>query len=353
MLETIREYAAERLEERPDADETRRRHLDYYVDWYAERRERRLGESPLTGDYERDEQEHENAQAALAFAERSGAGEAELRLSDAVSMFWRARGLYEHGRGRLEAALARAPDAGPETRAWAFSALSLTSWPIGRWDEAYRHAEQSFDIFDRLDDDHGRAFAVAARGIAADGLGKAEEALRCYDDAERFYRRVGAVHALAIVLNNLGYSFLHQGKPERAEPLLREANELLPSEGSNVLNLGLVAFRLGRAEEAAGFYARGLRIGLDEQNPEYQFYGLEGLACVAAVRGDDRLAARLWGASETLRESINAPLQGCERETHDEIVAGSRERLGANVLQAAWAEGRALAAGAAVALALS
>ena len=117
------------------------------------------------------------------------------------------------------------------------------------------------------------------------------------------------------MLNNRGYSLISQGDFERAEALLRESNELLPDEGSNILNLGLVALCLGRPDEAAVLYAQGLQVGLEEQNPEFQFYGLEGLACIAATRGNDRVAARLWGASETLRESINAPLGGSERIT--------------------------------------
>ncbi|HEU5213492.1 MAG TPA: tetratricopeptide repeat protein, partial [Gaiellaceae bacterium] len=353
MLETIREYAAERLEERPDADETRRRHLGYFVDWYTQRKESRLGDPPLVGDYERDEQEHENAQVALAFAQGSGAADAELRLCDGVSMFWRVRGLFDHGRSRLEAALARATDAPAEHRAWALTDLAHMSWPIGRWDDAYRLGNEAVELFDRLDDDRGRAFASNTLGIAADGLGRTEEAVRFYEDAEEAFRRAGAVHALGVVLNNRGYSLLMQGRPGPAEAILREADGLFPNDGSIVLNLGLAAFQQGRVDEAAAGYIRGLRIGLEGGNPEIQFYGLEGLACVAAARGEHAMAARLWGASETLRESINAPLQGGERLTHDEQVARSRDELGADALNAAWAEGRAMDAEAATALALS
>ena len=113
MLETIREYAAERLEESGEVEELRRRHAAYFLG-LAEEAEPNLRGSP--GDWlDRLEREHDNFRAALDRLEASGAGETALRLAAALWRFWYLKGHLAEGRQRLEGVLrdGRPSDGGP------------------------------------------------------------------------------------------------------------------------------------------------------------------------------------------------------------------------------------------------
>ena len=112
MLETIREYAVERLEESGDVDELRRRHADYFLA-LAEEAEPNLRGSP--GDWlDRLEAEHDNFRAALDRLEASGESERGLRLAGALWRFWYLRATWRRpASSRERAARRRASDGGP------------------------------------------------------------------------------------------------------------------------------------------------------------------------------------------------------------------------------------------------
>jgi hypothetical protein len=71
-------------------------------------------------------------------------------------------------------------------------------------------------------------------------------------------------------------------------------------------------------------------------------FGLEGLARVVAVRGEVSWAARLWGAVQTLRETVGAPIPPVERPAYESGVTAARAQLGEQAFAAAWAEGRTM-----------
>ena len=114
MLETIREYAAERLEESGEAEELRRRHAEHFLALAEEAEPNLRGRSPREW-LDRLEREHDNLRAALDRLEASGESELALRLAGALWRFWYLRGHLAEGRRRLESALRsrRASDGGP------------------------------------------------------------------------------------------------------------------------------------------------------------------------------------------------------------------------------------------------
>ena len=104
LLETIREYAAERLEQLGEGQETRRRHAEYLVSWLEPRDDERL-EGSLIGQYQQEDAEQENARAALAWTLDAGEAELSLRLAAALRFYWFARFNLSEGRRWLDAAL--------------------------------------------------------------------------------------------------------------------------------------------------------------------------------------------------------------------------------------------------------
>ena len=170
---------------------------------------------------------------------------------------------------------------------------------------------------------------------------------------EAIYRELGNTGGLSSVLNNRGYSELVLGNYDAAEPLLRESLALGPARPSHVLlNLGLALLGSERPDEARTAFAQSLAEGASSETPEEVLYALEGLASVAASVAEDETAARLWGASEAVRESIGVILAPAELALHERLVPESRMRLGSDRFAAAWAEGKAMPTKQAVELAL-
>ena len=112
MLETIREYAGERLEELGERAALRQRHAEWFVEWSSERRRLRR-EAVILGEWERESDEYENLRSALAWLRSSGEIELELQLATALGGYWGISGYLSEGRAWLEDALTRADDVPP------------------------------------------------------------------------------------------------------------------------------------------------------------------------------------------------------------------------------------------------
>src|SRR5262249_3068189 len=111
LLETVRQYAQDRLIESGEAETAQGRHLDFFLE-LAERAERELRRHEQVQWLDRLETEHDNFRAALEWCRAEGTGgEAELRLAGALVWFWEQRSHLSEARQYLEAALSRDRDA--------------------------------------------------------------------------------------------------------------------------------------------------------------------------------------------------------------------------------------------------
>jgi predicted ATPase/class 3 adenylate cyclase len=352
LLETIREYAAERLEELGEGRETRRRHAEYLVSWLEPRDDERL-EGTLIGQYQQEDAEQENARAALAWTRDAGEAELSLRLAAALHFYWFARFNLSEGRRWLDTALERGSSAPPGLRARALLASGRLAWPQGDMEQVRAAAEEASAIFASEGDRLRLAASLTILRHAAESEGKHDDARSLEADAEAIYRELGNPTGLSRVLNNRGYGELVLGNYETAEALLRESIALGPDRPSHVLlNLGLALLGSGRPDEARAAFGESLAEGASAETPEEVLYALEGLASVAASVPEDETAARLWGASEAVRESIGVILAPAELALHERLVPESRARLGSHRFADAWAEGKAMPTEQAVELAL-
>ena len=354
MLETIREYALERLDELGEREPLRRRLTEWVLAASEERRIARR-DATLVGEWEREGDEYENIRAALAWTRDAGEIELELRLSTAVAAYWGVSGYLSEGRAWMEDALARGDSAPPLVRARALLACAGLPWRQDDPATSDRYATASYEIFVAEGEHRGAAEALMMRAISAEQAGDMETESRLHDEAEAIFRRIGLERPLASILNNRAYAALVQHQPERAEQLLAESVEIFRRLGGPwwlpLLNLGLTACITGRLDESERTFREAARAGVQSSERETVYYALEGLGCVRASRGDDLEAARYWGASEALRDSAGAKLQMVERDLHDRLVAEARERAG-DAFERSWAEGRSLSVAGAVALAV-
>ena len=228
------------------------------------------------------------------------------------------------------------------------------AWRQGDPDDSERLAADAQAVFERVGDRPSLAWALMARGIAAEWRGDLAAEASFYETAEEIFRELNHTQALGSILNNRAYAYIVAGDFASAEPRLRE----LAATASGMMKLfaatnhGLALARLGRIDEAAPRFAEVLVVPNEERSAEIQIYAVEGLGTVAGLRGDDVRAARLWGAAAAIREATGLALAAAEQKFHDEVVIAVRGRLGEEAFERAWDEGRRLSGEQAIELAL-
>ena len=379
MLETIREYAARRLGEGPDADAIRVRHLRHQVDLA------RTATDGLHGPEEagwlrilRDE--HDNMRAALDWAASAGRADDQVTLAAALSGYWVRDTHLREGRDRLRAALAD-PGAGqPAERAAALRNLASITGSLGDIRAAIDLAVESVALWEQTGDERGLADALrvasmeyndagdleAARRFATRALqhaelvgderlivsarhelaflagadGDLETARSLIGQNVQALRRAGDQNWLAGSLSNLGEVHRMLGDFQGAERHVREALGLLREQGDapslsvGLTTLGEILLGMDRLDEAQASLSEAIRVA-DEAHSIRELPGaLEALGLVQARLGDPELCVRLFGHADAIRSRSGArPASG------DDVLAAARETLGTAEFGEAWALG--------------
>ena len=355
MLDTVREYALERLDAIVEADAVRMRHAEHF----AALAEKAGGESSTPEDAALIEEEHDNLRAAIDWSHESGAVDLELRLVAALAIFWAVRDHLREGRTRIDAALQRGSEGSAPLRAKALAGGSRLALRMGDYEQAELLAAESLAIYRSLDDGAGTASALTRLGAAVSSRGDAERAIALHEESAAKYRELGDDRELAVVLSNLGYRLLLQGDHEQAKLLCEEALSIARKRGDPsgmplpLINLGLAWFMQERHDEALACFCQGLELSADLGHTVPLLYCLDGLAAVLAATGDPVQAATIIAAAETAAESTGASLEPFEQEIHEHTIEAAKQALGPREFAAAWATGRRLTIDEAVTRALT
>ena len=360
MLETIREYAAERLEGSSEADELRRRHADWFLR-LAHRAEPHLRKR--SGQWlDRIEREHDNVRAALDRLEASGETELVLELAAAVCWFWGLRGHLVEGRHRVELALAG--DGRPtRTRADALMGAADFALDLGDLATARRYAEEALAIQRALDDTWGAGYMLVTLGLtfAEDG-GDWLAAQRCFDESARLFREIGDEHEELEAVRRLAWSYEELGDRDRARALHEDNLRRARATGDEFVearSLGVLGSYLldeGRVDDAVPFLEEGYRLHRARADllPDRYWAGIMvcrfARALVLAAR--HATAARLISCFEAISEEIEGTVEPWVAEMNRETLTAIRRQIDDAVFSEAWEEGKALSADEAVALAL-
>ena len=223
MLETIREFAAERLDELVDAPSLRDGHAAWYVE-LAERARPELRAREARTWLERLDSEHANLRAALEHLLESGDADGALRLSGAIWPYWQTRGHWTEGRRYLTAAVALGADLEPErlvNSLWGGSILALWQGDI---DEGEQLASRILEISKTaVEQEHVYAVAIHLLAIVASRRGERDRALALLEESVAIGRGGGEQWLFSIALNNLGDQLMGEGEYERAIELFEES----------------------------------------------------------------------------------------------------------------------------------
>ncbi|HEY7957795.1 MAG TPA: tetratricopeptide repeat protein, partial [Polyangia bacterium] len=347
MLETVREYAAERLESSGEARAVRDRHLLYYVA-LAEATWPELFGSAQAKALARLDFERENLLAAHAWCDHADDGvELGVRLIHALKSYWINRGLAELFHRLAVEALARTR-AGDQTIARCralFNAGQIACW-LGRYAEARACLDESLAIARALGNTRRIAAALQPLGMACLGLGDPAAARAHLEEALALAREQGDQHDLVAALNAMAQLHRTQNDLDAAVPLYEQVVDLARKiDDRESIALGLLNLAMAIVDRGGARIPEMLLEVLaitDEtgSKPAAQSV-LEVSAGLAASRGEWDLAAQLFGAAETHAEKT-----GFRRDPADEaflapLMANASRALGESVFRAAEATGRA------------
>jgi predicted ATPase/Tfp pilus assembly protein PilF len=380
MLETVHEYAREKLRESGEAEELRRRHAEHFLSLVE-------GESGTSEGGRRPEwfqileDERDNFRTALSWSLESDEVEFGLRLAAALQPSWGRGGHYDEGRGWLEAVLAKRGRTSAEVRAKALNALGwLAQWQgdverasiaadeglqlsieegiesrvtnslrllagfIAEQRADYERAEGLFEESLKLGRAAGDGWTTAVAllhfGNVAVNQGENRRGLRLYEEAMALCRKSGYAALLADILVNLGYQCLLQGDYERATAHCEEAISLYREQGYMhartevpIDNLGWAALLRGDGEKAEILYQESLALCRELGNKLVAAESLQGLACVAGKRNETERSARLFGAADSLFRARNIVHLPAEQELREPYLTDARSN------EASWEEG--------------
>jgi non-specific serine/threonine protein kinase len=347
MLETIREYATERLEAGGDAGTWRRRHAQHFLA-LAEGAEPRLKSEEAPVWLVRLQREHDNLRGALVWTEAVGASELELRLAIALADFWRLHGHVGEGRAWLKSALSRSSDVPPTLRAKALNLSAVMAHRQGDHTHARSSLEEALAVYRELEDDGAVARTLSNLGGVAVLEGEYERATALFEETIPLFRAAGDDGALMITLSNLASMANRRGDHARGRVLGEEGLAVARRVGDkdqisvSLHNLGRAALEQHEQEDAGRRFAESLQLGVELGYTELIAYCLEAFAELAATRQDWERSARLLGAGAALFESLNVPIGDQERESYDLTVARCKERLGERAFADLEEEGSAM-----------
>jgi predicted ATPase/class 3 adenylate cyclase len=384
MLETVHEYAREKLEESGEAEELKGRHAGYFLA-LAEQAEPELRGPRQYEWLECLESEHDNLRAAFTWLLEDTEIESGLRLAVALRRFWHVRGYFEEGRRWLEQALAENGRASASVRVQALDAIGGLAHDQGDVDRAESAAREGLELSALAGLESGRVASLRRMmGITAEREGDYERATYLHEESLALFReaddtwsiaasllslanalvvreehgRAKELYREALVLSrksgdpeqhatglsNLGYEYLLEGDYEQATALNEEAARLYRDRGSRgglvyaLDNLAWAALACGDHERARALHEETLALCRELGDKLIGSESLEGLACAAAARGEAERSALLFGAASSLGYQ-QAPAESALREPY---LSSARSHLGATAWEAAWAEGQAM-----------
>jgi predicted ATPase/class 3 adenylate cyclase/Tfp pilus assembly protein PilF len=387
MLETIREYAAEKLAETGQDERIRESHAQYFLTLAEQAHQETKGANEPEW-LARLDRELGNLRAAMSwFLERLQA-EDELRLAGALDSYWLKRGYWTEGRRWMEAGLVASEWIQPAVRARVLRCLGVLAKSQGDFERGVPLLEDALALYRDLEDPEGTGMVLRNLGLFAIEQGKFERArtlveeaveiaqalgdrLRTaqglfqigqleaqqdrhalarerYQDALTLFRAEGSMSAVAMVLSNLGYIEIEEGKLAEAESQLEESLRisrklgLTEYNGYTILGLGMVSRKQGHLDRAGQQLRESLRLALEIGSPRIANMALFEIVLVILAAGDAERAARLTGAEKALRERLQTTLSAGQKVDEQHMLARLGGKLSEEELAQAQETGRAM-----------
>jgi predicted ATPase/class 3 adenylate cyclase len=353
MLETIREYAAERLEASDEAEELRRRHAEHFLD-LADQGTFVVMDATWV---DLVDAELDNVRGALDSAAATGQTQRVLSATASLRDFWFTRGYITEGRARLESALAADPEPTP-ARCSALIAASTAAVAGGDVPSARRHLDQALDAANSLGDPRLSALARLQEAWLLTESERWSDALAILDDVVPVLRDLGAWDAAIPANRTRAWIYEELGDMDRFWLLTEEnlehsrAHEHRRIEARALGALAEKAENEGRFDDARDLLVQSLSIDRQLGNVPFVSLDLVRFAVIHTRDGRPQRAARLIARAVAMFHEIGLSLESWMTREVEAATAAARAQLDGAAFDAAWEEGAKMSLDDAVALAL-
>jgi predicted ATPase/class 3 adenylate cyclase len=344
MLETLREYASERLEQSALADELRRRHAECFLA-LAERAANLLESDGLERSGPLVTADEDNFQEALEWAGSAGS-RLGLRLASALWRFWIERGRVTEARRRLEEFLSAGPHEPDGTFGWALVGLASCFYTQGELEAARELLEEALPLLRNAAHVRHELDALLYLGHNHQESGDVERAREVWQQARKLAFASGHAERLAYIDVILAEAALAAGEDALAEQLLEGVLSGLGATGDLVMQVSarflLAELELRRHEVRRGAWLMSQNLAdlrvLASEPPVVEALAI--IAALAAEGGEAVCAARLLGAAATLSEALESPVRPAQLALAGQARHAARATLGGETFDAAFALGQ-------------
>ena len=356
MLLTIQEYAQGMLEASPEAEELRQRHAEYYLHMVE------TADPELRGPKQQIwfrtlEREYDNIRAVVRRSLARGNIERVARISWALWYFWWNHGYFGESTLWTETVLEKVADLPILLRARALYINGLLHYLQGHYQETITYREDLINLFRQAGDAWGEALIYCAFGLVFTHLDRREEARQNLEQGLALFRKLDDKWGMGFANTTLGQLSVASHDPEEAILYLADGVALYWEAGDKSATiiaqyfLAITLLMQNDPDWAFSLLQSGLALSVELNLKYYLANCLEGLAGVAAVRGQAERAARLWGAAQAIREDSGNLRSTTDQALYEPLLAKARAQLPEKTFAEYVAAGKAMPFSAAIALA--
>jgi predicted ATPase/DNA-binding XRE family transcriptional regulator len=360
LLETLRAYANEQLDNLREDQVVREHHAHYYLAM-AENAFRQLGQTTETACYDQLERELDNLRAALRWALAANPPIA-LQMAGALREFWAIRGYFTEGRQWATQALQQNPPSPTSTRGRALLAAGKSANLQDDLGYATMFLEDALRVYSQVGDQSGIANALYLLGNLARQQHDLLRAKSLLEQSLALQRALGDSHGSASALCDLGMIAMKQGDPHGGRALLEEGLAIARAANNEnrvaILHARYGVFELNQnaPHAARSHFGESLQLALRYGHLVMITFCLWGLAEISGTYSEEgeakQRAARLLSASDALSKRMSHPLAHVPSPGYQRSLDSVRLALDAETFAQAWAEGQAMTMEEAVAYAL-
>lgn len=351
LLETIRQYALEKLVETGEAPAVRDRHMEYYLA-LAENSEPYIFGGESAAWFQRLDKELDNIRAAMEWSTKSGKADVALRIGGSLVYFWSSHGLTpSEWHDRVQQALTRPEGRGRTlARAKALNAIGFMSWAEGYPVDIHPELEEALSIGREFGNTWNTATALRNLGLLENVKGNYLQARTCLEQSLAIWHEMGLPGRTgsAWTLIFLGDAALNHDETEWARSVYEMAVTVLRELGDinflgySVRRLAQLRWREGDYEKAISLCKESLSLNQKVADPRGVIACLAGFAAIAVGQDKYQHAAQMMAAVETQLVTIGIRLLHMDKMDYESNLARLRSNLDEKALAKFWAKGRAL-----------
>ena len=351
ILETLHEYAFDKLETVQETEQIREQHFEYFYDLSQQ--------AKLYGNekgiwLDRLEAEHENIRAALDWSFNKAEAkhnpeqvEKMIRMVLSILDFYWFRGFTIEGREWMDKFLAIEMPPSP-LHALLLQKAGWFARGGGNFKKADLLLHRALEMAKEIGDVNRASWALGDLGLSARDQGDNEQSIQYFTEGLQFAEQSGEKRAMGVCMFNLAESYELIRDLDTASELWEQGLSIFREEDDithiawGLEGLAGVAYLKKNFANALNFHLESLKHKVDVMDKLGMAYSFEGLAQVNAALDEPGRAAILWGAGSHLRESMNVPLDPSREDVYISLIPKAREQIGDVPFEEAWKKGAAL-----------